>query len=132
MALPKGKGFVHKVPAWGEKSAMGGRGPAGGVKPVRPVLKSVRPVWRQQGDQFGFRAHDESRLVAGGRGYGGWFGELAGGEFAGRSPPRDQYDYAFPIMVVVLLQCDRSGFPMVVPGLIGLTGWITILIGAVG
>jgi hypothetical protein len=45
---------------------------------------------------------------------------------------RGATDHAFPIMVVVLLQCDRSGFPMVVPGLIGLTGWITILIGAVG
>jgi hypothetical protein len=26
----------------------------------------------------------------------------------------------------------REWFPMVVPGLIGLTGWITVLIGAVG
>jgi hypothetical protein len=77
---------VRKVPAWGEKSAMGGRGPAGGVKPVRPV-------WRQQGDQFGFRARDESRFVAGGRGSGGWSGELASGEFAGCSPPRDQYEF---------------------------------------
>jgi hypothetical protein len=93
MPLPKGKGFVRKVLAWGEKSAMGGRGPAGGVKPVRPVLKPVRPVWRQQRDQFGFRAHDESRLVTGGRGSGGWFGELADGEFAGRSPPLDQYEF---------------------------------------
>jgi hypothetical protein len=50
MPLPKGKGFVRKVPAWGEKSVVGGRGPAGGVKPVGPVLKPVRPVWRQQGD----------------------------------------------------------------------------------
>jgi hypothetical protein len=93
MPLPKGKDFVRKVPAWGEKSAMGGRGPARGVKPVRPVLKPVRSVWRQQGDQFGFRARDESRFVAGGRGSGGWPGELAGGEFAGRSPPRDQYEF---------------------------------------
>jgi hypothetical protein len=77
---------VRKVPAWGEKSAMGGRGPAGGVKPARTV-------WRQQGDQFGIRARDESQLVAGGRVSGGWFGELAGGEFVGRSPPRDQYEF---------------------------------------
>jgi hypothetical protein len=41
-------------------------------------------------------------------------------------------DHAFPIMVVVLLQWDGSCFPMVVPGLIGLTGWIAVLIGAVG
>jgi hypothetical protein len=56
-------------------------------------VKPVRPVWRQQGDQFGFRARDESRFVAGGRGSGGWFGEFAGGEFAGRLPPRDQYEF---------------------------------------
>jgi hypothetical protein len=93
MSLPKGKGFVRKVPTWGEKSVVGGRGPFGGVKPVRPVLKPVRPVWRQQGDQFGFRARDESRFVAGGRGSGGWSGELAGGELAGRSPPCDQYEF---------------------------------------
>jgi hypothetical protein len=77
---------VRKVPAWGEKSSMGGRGPTGGVKPVRPV-------WRQQGDQFGLRARDESRFVAGGHGSGGWSGELAGGEFVRRSPPRDQYEF---------------------------------------
>jgi hypothetical protein len=45
---------------------------------------------------------------------------------------RGAMDHAFPIMVVVLLQWDGSGFPMVVPSLIGLTGWITVLIGAVG
>jgi hypothetical protein len=44
---------------------------------------------------------------------------------------RGAMDHAFPIMVVVLLQWDGSGFPMVVPGLIGLTGWIAVLIGAV-
>jgi hypothetical protein len=39
MPLPKEKGFVRKVPAWGEKSAMGGIDPAGGVKPVRPIWR---------------------------------------------------------------------------------------------
>jgi hypothetical protein len=42
---------------------------------------------------------------------------------------RGATDHAFPIMVVVLLQWDGIGFPMVVPG---LTGWIAVLIGAVG
>jgi hypothetical protein len=28
MSLLKGKAFVRKVPAWGEKSVVGGRGPA--------------------------------------------------------------------------------------------------------
>jgi hypothetical protein len=38
-------------------------------------------------------------------------------------------DHAFPFVVVVPLQWDRSGLPMVV---LGLTGWITVLIGMVG
>jgi hypothetical protein len=38
-------------------------------------------------------------------------------------------DHAFPFMVIVPLQWDRSGLPMVV---LGLTGWVTILIGMVG
>jgi hypothetical protein len=42
---------------------------------------------------------------------------------------RGATDHAFPVMVVVLLQWDGSGFPMVVPG---LTGWNAVLIGAVG
>jgi hypothetical protein len=37
MPLPRGKTAVCTVPTWGEKSALGGRDPAGGVKPVRPV-----------------------------------------------------------------------------------------------
>jgi hypothetical protein len=135
MPLPKGKGFVRKVPSWGEKSAIGGRDPAGGVKLSRPVWKPVRPVWRRQGDQFGFCARDESRFVAGGRGSGGWSGEFAGGEFAGRSPPRDQYEFGrgrsfksqrgygprLPYRGSRTPPMRQSGFPMVVPGLIGLT-----------
>jgi hypothetical protein len=38
-------------------------------------------------------------------------------------------DHAFPFVVVVPLQWDRSGLPMVV---LGLTGWIAVLIGMVG
>jgi hypothetical protein len=38
-------------------------------------------------------------------------------------------DHAFPFMAIVPLQWDRSGLPMVV---LGLTGWVTILIGMVG
>jgi hypothetical protein len=56
------------------------------VKPVRPVLKPVRPVWSQQGGKIGFHAREESRFVAGGCGSGGWSGEFAGGQFARRSP----------------------------------------------
>jgi hypothetical protein len=87
MPLPKGKGYVRNVPALGE------RDPAGGVKPARPVWKLVGPVWRQQGDQAGFHARDESRFVVGGCGSSGWSGEFASGHFAGRSPPHDQYEF---------------------------------------
>jgi hypothetical protein len=38
-------------------------------------------------------------------------------------------DHAFPFVVVVPFQWDRSGLPMVV---LGLTGWIVVLIGMVG
>jgi hypothetical protein len=54
MPLPRGKAIVRIVSAWGENSAMGGRDPTEGVKPVGPVWKPVRLVWRQQGDQFDF------------------------------------------------------------------------------
>jgi hypothetical protein len=38
-------------------------------------------------------------------------------------------NHAFPFVVVVPLQSDRSGLPMVV---LGLTRWIAVLIGMVG
>jgi hypothetical protein len=41
--MPRAKASVRTVPAWGERKAA--RGVAGGVKPVRPILKPVRPVW---------------------------------------------------------------------------------------
>jgi hypothetical protein len=43
--MPRAKASVRTVPAWGERKAAGGV--AGGVKPVRPVFKPVRSVWRQ-------------------------------------------------------------------------------------
>jgi hypothetical protein len=89
--LPKGKGFVRKVPAWGENGALRERDPAREVKPVRPVWKPVRPILRQQSDLAGFRARNESRFGSGGRGSSGWSGEFAGGQFARRSPPRDEF-----------------------------------------
>jgi hypothetical protein len=45
--MPRAKASVRTIPAWGERKAAGGV--AGGVKPVRPVLKPVRLVWSQQG-----------------------------------------------------------------------------------
>jgi hypothetical protein len=72
MPLSSGKAIVRTVPTWGDKSALGGRDPTRRIKsvrpvwkparlwtvrtekPVRPVPKSARPVWRQQGDQLVF------------------------------------------------------------------------------
>jgi hypothetical protein len=41
--IPRAKASVKIVPTWGKRKAAGGV--AGGVKPVRPVLNPVRPVW---------------------------------------------------------------------------------------
>jgi hypothetical protein len=87
--MPKAKASVRTVSAWEERKATGGA--AGEVKPVRPVLKPVRPVWGLQGGKFVFRAREESRFVLGGRGSGGWSGESAGGQFARHSPSHAQY-----------------------------------------
>jgi hypothetical protein len=86
--MPRAKTSVRIVPVWGERKAAGGV--AGGVKSVRPVLEPVRPVWGLQSGKFCFRAREESRFVSGGRGSGGWSRELAGGQFARRSPSRSQ------------------------------------------
>jgi hypothetical protein len=87
--MPRAKESVRTVPAWGERTSAGGV--AGRVKPVRPVLELVRPVWGLQSGKFGFRAREESRFVSGGRGSGGWSRESAGDQFARRSPSRVQY-----------------------------------------
>jgi hypothetical protein len=50
--MPREKATVGTVPAWGERKAAGSA--AGGVKPIRPVLKSVRPVWGLQGASLVF------------------------------------------------------------------------------
>jgi hypothetical protein len=41
--------------------------------------------------RFGFRARTGARFGSGGRGFGGWAGEFAGGQFARCSPPLAQY-----------------------------------------
>jgi hypothetical protein len=45
MPLPRGKAIVRTVPAWGEKSVLGERDPAGRVKSFKLVWKPARPVW---------------------------------------------------------------------------------------
>jgi hypothetical protein len=54
--MPRAKASVRTVPAWVERKAAGSA--AGGVKPVRPVLKPVRPVSSLHGGKFGFRARE--------------------------------------------------------------------------
>jgi hypothetical protein len=44
MPLPRGKAIERTVPAWGDRSPLGGRDPAGREKLVRSVLNSVRLV----------------------------------------------------------------------------------------
>jgi hypothetical protein len=50
--MPRAKVSVRTVPAWGERKAAGGV--AGGVKPVRPVLKPVKSVWSRHGASLVF------------------------------------------------------------------------------
>jgi hypothetical protein len=50
--MPRAKASVRTVLAWGERKATGGV--AGGVKPVGPVLKPVRPVWSLHGASLVF------------------------------------------------------------------------------
>jgi hypothetical protein len=45
--MPRAKASVRTIPAWGERKVAGGV--AGGVKPVGPVFKPVRPVWSHRG-----------------------------------------------------------------------------------
>jgi hypothetical protein len=62
--MPRAKVSVRTVPAWGEQKAVGSA--AGGVKPVRPVLKPVRQVWGLQGASLVFvlvRSLDLSQVV---------------------------------------------------------------------
>jgi hypothetical protein len=87
--MPISQASVRIVPAWGERKAAGSA--AGGVKPVRPVLKPVISVWGLQGGKFDFRAREESRFVSGGRSSIGWSGESTAGQFARCSPSRAQY-----------------------------------------
>jgi hypothetical protein len=108
MPLPKGKGFVPKVPAWGdERSHSRGGGLERAVRPARhgnqisPSLgMAVRPAWLgDQTDplqiigQFGFRGRDAGGFSSFGYDAGGRRFESGGVVCAGRSPPRDQYEF---------------------------------------
>jgi hypothetical protein len=58
MPLPKGKGFVYTVPAWGDRRASGGGKTAGQGPPARPVRVTGQTGARQIAGEFGFHGHD--------------------------------------------------------------------------
>jgi hypothetical protein len=108
MSLPKGKGFVRKVLAWGdERSRSRGGGLERAVIPARhgsqtgPAQgRAVRPAWLGgQTDpphisgQFGFRGCDAGGFGSFGYDAGCRRFESGGVGFPGRSPPRDQYEF---------------------------------------
>jgi hypothetical protein len=93
MPLLKGKGVVHIVPSWRDRRASGGgkfarRGPL-----TRPVRVTGQIGARQSAGQFGFRGSVARGFSPFGCGTGGRHFESGGIEFAGRSPPRDQYEF---------------------------------------
>jgi hypothetical protein len=108
MPLPKGKDFVCKFPAWGDEKF---RSRGGGLeRAVRPAWlggqngpaqgRAVRPAWlggqtgpTQISGQFCFRGRDAGGSSSLGHGADGRHFESSGVEFAGRSPPRDQYEF---------------------------------------
>jgi hypothetical protein len=128
--MPRAKASVRTVLAWGERKAAGGA--AGGVKPVRPVLKPVRPVWSLQGASLVFvlvRSLDLSQVVVVlVVGLESWqvvslLGVLPlelntgmGGVVALRW--RGGTTHGFPFVVLVLLQAERVGFLRVVTGVV--------------
>jgi hypothetical protein len=65
-----------------------GRGPL-----ARPVRVTGQTGARQSAGQFGFRGHNARGLSPFGRGTDGRRFESGGVEFAGHSPPRDQYEF---------------------------------------
>jgi hypothetical protein len=108
MPLPKGKGFVHKILAWGDRSSHSrGGGLERAVRPARlgdqtgPAQgREVRPAWLGgQTDPphisgwFDFQGRGAGGFSSFGHDTGGRCFESGGVEFAGRSPPCDQYEF---------------------------------------
>jgi hypothetical protein len=93
MPLPKGKGVVHKVQAWRDRRASGegkfpGRGP-----PARPVRVTGQTGARQRDGELGFSGRDARGFSPFDRRTNGRHLDSGGAEFAGRSPPCDQYEF---------------------------------------
>jgi outer membrane biosynthesis protein TonB len=58
MPLPKGKGFVHTVPAWRDRRVPGERKFAGRGPLARPVRVTGQTGARQSAGEFGFHGRD--------------------------------------------------------------------------
>jgi hypothetical protein len=93
MPLPKGNGFVYTVPAWRDRRASGGGKSTGRGPPARPVRVTGHTGARQIAGEFGFRGHDAREFSPFSRGTDGRHLKSGGVEFAGCSPPRDQYEF---------------------------------------
>jgi hypothetical protein len=108
MPLPKGKGFVRKVSAWGdERSRSRGGGLEREARPARHGCQTSPTYGRavrlallgsqtgppQISGQFGFRGCDPSGFSSLGHAAGGRHFESGGVEFVEHYPPRDQYEF---------------------------------------
>jgi hypothetical protein len=93
MPLSKGKGVGYTVPAWRDRRASGGGKAAGRGPPARPVRMTGQTGARQSAGEFGFPGCDARGFSPFSRGIDGKHLGFGGVEFAGRSPPRDQYEF---------------------------------------
>jgi hypothetical protein len=75
--MPRAKVIVRTVPTWGDRKDAGSA--AGQATPVRPVRHTGQTDVGLGKQGAGFRAREESRFSLGGRGFGGWSREFAGG-----------------------------------------------------
>jgi hypothetical protein len=93
MSQLKGKGFVYTVPAWRDRRASGGDKSASQGPPTRPVRVTGQTGARQIAGECGFPSRDARGFSPFSRGTDSKHLESGGVEFAGRSPPHDQYEF---------------------------------------
>jgi hypothetical protein len=93
MPLSKGKGVGYMIPVWRNRRASGGGKAAGRGPPTRPVTVTGQTGATQSAGEFDFCGHDARRFRPFSCGTDGRHLESGGVEFAGRSPPRDQYEF---------------------------------------
>jgi hypothetical protein len=84
---------VYTVAAWRDMRASSGDKVAGRGPPARPVRVTSQTGARQIAGEFGFPGRDARGFSPFSRGTDGKHLEFGGVESAGRSPPRDQYEF---------------------------------------